>query len=377
MSDSERGLLNALSKTWTSRSAPGLDGHIDLTDNTSPSQESSEARQDPNIDEEGESLTRTKTSRIPNPGKLRQQLAQRKYAKYTEAKHDKDLEDDPSRGSSKVGGMDELSEDTQEPQEPQSKDMRAKKQGTFRRGQDKVKGVLKYRRRAPGIAEEDTLVQVLYENQRGTWLFGTPYFSSNSLLNFDPAAWTDHDGAPSAVDVTNAQLPDPSWQWAWRRWYVDMSLDVDEQGWQYSFMFQSKFNWHGTHPWFHSFVRRRRWIRKRVRGDKAIAEERNDSSKNTKGAAHTRGMGTDYFSIRAGLAGSQPPSLADAGSIGRSKGGDPDRDDSEELDNLQALLRRLKKTMLDREKINTVIRYIDQSGEDLHYLADEVSHKGG
>jgi hypothetical protein len=39
---------------------------------------------------------------------------------------------------------------------------------------------------------------------------------------------------------------------------------VDEEGWEYSFFFRG-FVWHGTSPWFHSFVRRRRWIRLRRR----------------------------------------------------------------------------------------------------------------
>lgn len=101
-------------------------------------------------------------------------------------------------------------------------------------------------------------IDVLYENQRGAWLCGLPLFSSASLLNFDPPAWRNGLGQASPVSVVDAQTPDPSWRWAWPTWYVDMSADVDEEGWQYSFMFRQKTSWHGSHPWFHSFVRRRR-----------------------------------------------------------------------------------------------------------------------
>ena len=44
-----------------------------------------------------------------------------------------------------------------------------------------------------------------------------------------------------------------------------MGYDVDDQGWSYAFNFGSNSRWHGSHVWFHSFVRRRRWIRLRRR----------------------------------------------------------------------------------------------------------------
>src|ERR1700753_615986 len=72
-------------------------------------------------------------------------------------------------------------------------------------------------------------IDILYENQRGTFLCGLPFFSSASLLNFDPPPWVTETHAPSAVDITNAQVPDPSWEWDWKTWYVDMSRDVDEE----------------------------------------------------------------------------------------------------------------------------------------------------
>jgi hypothetical protein len=68
----------------------------------------------------------------------------------------------------------------------------------------------------------DAHIDVLYENQRGWFVFGIPLFSSKALWNFrvDPAPWVDSKFRPSAVNITNAQVPDPSWMWDWKSWYV-------------------------------------------------------------------------------------------------------------------------------------------------------------
>lgn len=106
---------------------------------------------------------------------------------------------------------------------------------------------------------------VLIENQRGWFILGFPFFSSNMLFPNDPSSWTcGSTGSPASGDTSSYPLPDPSWDWTWNRWYVDMAYDVDDQGWSYSWRFGSEV-WHGSHVWFHSFVRRRRWIRLRHR----------------------------------------------------------------------------------------------------------------
>jgi len=110
----------------------------------------------------------------------------------------------------------------------------------------------------------DIHLDVLYENQRGMYLFGKPMYSGKALFPKEAAPWADERYKRTLVNITNAQVPDPSWEWAWKVWYVDMSRDVDEEGWEYSLYFNG-FSWHATSPWFHSFVRRRRWIRLRKR----------------------------------------------------------------------------------------------------------------
>jgi hypothetical protein len=223
------------------------------------------------------------------------------------------------------------------------------------------------------VNDENSHIDVLYENQRGWFFFGIPKFSSNSLLNFDPSSWVDSSFKPSAVDITNAQVPDPSWEWAWRAWYVDMSRDVDEEGWEYSFWFGDSCAWHGTHPWFHSFVRRRRWLRKRVRRQ---MHHKKDSL--AEGAA----LSSDYFTIR-----SEPrPRSLDESSVATSQIRSPSRIDGTrspegtddghhdaDVKDIPTLMLGLRRAAIDREKIVLMETFLEQGGEELHYLAENVS----
>ena len=68
-----------------------------------------------------------------------------------------------------------------------------------------------------------------------------------------------------------------------------MTDDVDEEGWMYSLSFARKFSWHGTHPWFHSAVRRRRWLRQRVKIDFT----------NHQAEIQAHEMAQDYFTIHS------------------------------------------------------------------------------
>ncbi|KAI9658195.1 MAG: hypothetical protein M1831_004042 [Alyxoria varia] len=250
-------------------------------------------------------------------------------------------------------------------------------QERLRRGQKKVKKLLKQR---PPRKEEpkDTAIDTLYENQRGAFFCGLPLFSSASLLNFDPAAWLNGEGRPSPVNVTDAQLPDGSheWQWAWPSWFVDMSTDVDEEGWQYSFMFQKKFPWHGTHPWFHSFVRRRRWIRKRIkRRDKVPATEASN-------APNAHKFNKDYFTIhpdQKDIAQTDTSSTLQptTSSLNRKptrliEDDDDEEDEEADLDNIATLLLRLKRSRVDRERITRILHFVDYGDETTHYLAEEM-----
>ncbi|PNS18095.1 hypothetical protein CAC42_4054 [Sphaceloma murrayae] len=221
--------------------------------------------------------------------------------------------------------------------------------------------------------EEDAIIEVLYENQRGFFTFGVPHFSSKSLLNFDPKSWTNARMRGSPVNITNAQVPDPNWEWAWKSWYVDMSRDVDEDGWEYSLAFYG-CPWHGNHPWFHSFVRRRRWLRKRVRKH---AHHAHGGQPGSRHIAEAHMLTPDYFTIHP----SKTRSIDDtrAGSIATSTSGlrksyeDDDRDAAEVRD-IASLLMLLRRATIDREKIVLIRRFIRNADDELHYLSEEMPH---
>ncbi|KAH8707593.1 hypothetical protein GQ44DRAFT_662755 [Phaeosphaeriaceae sp. PMI808] len=202
----------------------------------------------------------------------------------------------------------------------------------------------------------DSHIDILYENQRGWFVFGIPMFSSKALWNFriDPAPWVDSKFKPSAVNITNAQVPDPSWIWDWKSWYVDMSLDVDEEGWQYSFLFRGS-PWHGNHPWFHSFVRRRRWLRRRVKQklppkSKETVRERLFGETFSVGTTLARTTTLGTLSVQASNSTSM----------------------NEEVKDIATLMSKLKKAAIDREKIVVIHKFIDDGGEELYYLAEQI-----
>lgn len=219
-------------------------------------------------------------------------------------------------------------------------------------------------------------LEMLYENQRGWFFFGIPFYSSQSLLQFDPPAWVNGEYRDSPVNITNAQLPDPSWEWAWPTWYVEMSGDVDEEGWQYSFSFFPKLGgWHGTHPWFHSYVRRRRWVRLRVKKHHAgLGKPVNPADFHQ---AHL--LNEDYFSIHSQLASaalsiatSTRRDVPSSSFVRRGENASPERPPDDEIDNIPRLLDAVKSAVVDRQKIEALKEFLNQGGEELYYLPDKV-----
>ncbi|CAI6333524.1 unnamed protein product [Periconia digitata] len=210
---------------------------------------------------------------------------------------------------------------------------------------------------AQSRGNETSHIDVLYENQRGWFLIGIPFFSSKALWNLriDHSPWVDERFKPSPVNITNAQVPDPSWVWDWKSWYVDMSHDVDEEGWQYSFWFRGAA-WHGNHPWFHSFVRRRRWLRRRIKHK--LPPKTADNKERLFG--ETFSIGTTL--MRTGTTMTRSNSLS----------GSAERSINDEVRDVPTLMLRLKKAAIDREKIVYINRFIEQGGEELYYLAEQI-----
>ncbi|CAD6500490.1 BgTH12-07666 [Blumeria graminis f. sp. triticale] len=217
------------------------------------------------------------------------------------------------------------------------------------RNQDLRKG----RPRAQSSRERlESAIDVLYENQRGCFLCGIPLFSSRALGNLDPVPWTNVAQKSSATNITNAQPPDPSWEWAWKEWSIYHTEGINEDGWVYSFAFHGKFSWHKAR-WWNSFVRKRAWIRKRFH--KRIGYECNDSL-----VAHP-----EYFTICTshGLLGEElynDTTTPSRGKIGYDfKTGN--------IYEFGVLMKILRSARIDREKIEAVKNFIE-NGEQQETL---------
>ncbi|MCJ1441111.1 MAG: hypothetical protein MMC23_001597 [Stictis urceolatum] len=296
---------------------------------------------------------------VTRGGTLREEWARRKYARYQEGRYaDKGQSSNDDRDSD-------------------SGKQKLKKADANRHG--RLRDKIPFRSKKPKAAKqrEEYAVDVLYENQRGSFFCGIPLYSSNSLLNFDPSAWQTASFMDSPVDITNAQVPDPTWTWAWKRWYVDMSHDVDEEGWEYSFSFNSKFAWHGTHPWLYSFARRRRWLRKRVKI--------HSSGKHAFQGAMSQGhqLTSDYFTIHAARREGSRDSSVDrsatnprsswVGSAAERESVDSSDIEDSEIANIPMLLQRLKRTTIDRKKLDAFNAFLSNAGDELQTLPDAIS----
>ncbi|CRG85267.1 Meiotically up-regulated gene 65 protein [Talaromyces islandicus] len=351
-------------------------GSISLVDNTAPSQslmrEATRTISNPSLPSVAKRLTR---------GSVRSSLTQRKYAKWQRERVetlDNDADTSPVRRGGGGGDPSTRSSLTDTlPTDNRTEDSRENRQSA-NLGLLNIVPTQTTRSGDPeSSAAESTTpaseLDILYENQRGWFFFGIPFYSHRSLLQFDPSAWVNKDYNDSPVDITNAQVPDPSWEWAWQSWFVDMSGDVDEEGWQYSFSFGLKCGWHGTHPWFHSYVRRRRWVRLRTK--KRHFRGRNMTGQTVMELAHK--LNEDYFTIHSQNAASREPSLADPtaslpGYVRHSAGALPGVSLVEEVEDIPTLLQALKDAIIDREKVEILRKFLAQGGEELFYLADRV-----
>lgn len=210
--------------------------------------------------------------------------------------------------------------------------------------------------------ESDSAIDILYENQRGFFMCGIPLFSGRALGNLDPSPWTNVAQKTSATNITNAQVPDPSWEWAWKEWSVNHQEDVDEDGWEYSFAFSRKLSWHGP-SWWNSFVRRRAWIRKRVK--KHIGYHVQEGHM----------LNDDYFTIHPAQDRSRSRASTTDGSVKNrysvtqiAKREMGDDIVVEDIRDIGSLMKALKLARIDREKMEAVESFIQHGGDELYYL---------
>lgn len=335
------------------------DQPIKLIDTTKPAE---------NSDSENESQRLSSDSKWrrlakkPTNFSVREELARRKYAKWQQDKPEGSptTTEPQERPSSNQGPS--SSQDVPEPATPSQSKVQeadfADSSNLQERGRSPSRRAETARAKArKHHHHQDSHVDILYENQRGTFFFGVPLYSHSSLLNFDPAPWVTSTFKDSPVNITNAQVPDPSWEWAWKSWYVDMSYDVDEEGWQYSFSFAKKFSWHGTHPWLHSFVRRRRWLRKRVRCP--------DTKAQGGGMDVAHMLTSEYFTIHPKR--DRSISTDRGASVRYSFMTFSTAEDillPEEITDIASLLKSLRLATIDREKLEAVRRFTKTAGID-------------
>ncbi|KAK3309167.1 uncharacterized protein B0T15DRAFT_526391 [Chaetomium strumarium] len=209
----------------------------------------------------------------------------------------------------------------------------------------------------------ESAIDILYENQRGGFLCGIPLFSSKALGNLDPPPWTNYAHKPSPTNIHTAQVPDPTWEWAWPEWRINHDDGVDEDGWEYSFAFSRKFSWHRAR-WWNSFVRRRAWVRKRVKKDPSDL------------AKDPHMLNPEYFTIRPSseLARDHSPSRASSSRLSTSTANMEGAGGKPAIENGDQLLRILRGSRIDREKIEAVDNYLDNAQEELEGL-QQIMHE--
>jgi hypothetical protein len=140
---------------------------------------------------------------------------------------------------------------------------------------------------------------------------------------------------------------------------------VDEDGWEYSFAFHKKLSWHGP-KWWNSFVRRRAWIRKRVKTDQGYVRE--DPSM----------LNAEYFAVRpASVASQRSPSRAGSRRGSRVSAANSQVSDVEELEppdieDAISLLWALRASRIDREKIEAIDNYLEHASDDFATLEREM-----
>ncbi|OTA70637.1 hypothetical protein K449DRAFT_428187 [Hypoxylon sp. EC38] len=217
--------------------------------------------------------------------------------------------------------------------------------------------------------EPQSAIDILYENQRGGFLCGIPLFSSAALGNLDPPPWTNFAHKPSPTDIHTAQVPDPSWEWAWPEWRInrDDCRDLDADGWEYSFMFSKKFSWHGP-KWYNSFVRRRTWIRKRIK--KGLGYQANDPYM----------TGPEYFLVtptrsngngeRASIDQLTSRLSKEASRRSRDTRRGEEDEVKEDITTIDDLMIALRRSRIDREKLEAVGNYLEHCSDELQQLKD-------
>ena len=180
------------------------DHAINLVDTTRPTAEPTPDGGNADSPEPSEAPLSRKWTRST----LRGEIARRKYAKLQEDRYvDSDNAGRASADASDIG--EQADRGGEKPFEKPS--------GRASQLRDKIP-FRSRRKKSQSKEDKNYTIDILYENQRGAFWCGIPLYSAKSLLNFDPAGWQTCSFLDSPVNITNAQVPDPTWRWAWKTW---------------------------------------------------------------------------------------------------------------------------------------------------------------
>ncbi|KAK1488292.1 meiotically up-regulated 65 protein [Colletotrichum cuscutae] len=217
-------------------------------------------------------------------------------------------------------------------------------------------------RRRLATADRETAIDVLWENERGCFVCRVALFSGKALGNLDPSPWTNQFHKTSPTTTKTAQVPDPSWEWAWPAWKIhrEEGVAMDEFGWEYSFMFSKKYSWHGP-KWWNSFVRRRCWVRKRIK------KKPEDISEDP----HM--LNSDYFTVT-------PANHSRSSSVARSRRESVSKasvqtsvtEEKQDIEDVWTLMAVLRGSRIDREKIEAFENYLAHAKDNLEHLQEEM-----
>ena len=321
---------------------------VDHTKSSSVRSQSAGERLSPGVISDSSSRRHSDAPLRKATSTLNKELTKRKYSKYQDRR---------------LG--DGLPSDDEQPEEvgPEDNGEGPAEEGEVRGRASTRSGSLK---KAKKNKTPESAVDILYENQRGGFMCGFPLFSARALGNLDPAPWTNAAQKPSATNITNAQVPDPSWEWAWKDWSINHSDEVDEDGWEYSFAFAKQFSWHGP-AWWNSFVRRRAWIRKRVQTHSGYSPVE----------AHM--LNADYFTIHPApdrsrsRASTMNESARNRYSISSLAKREMEGDVViEDIHDIATLMLALRFARIDREKMEAVESFIQHGGDELYYLQERM-----
>lgn len=221
-------------------------------------------------------------------------------------------------------------------------------------------------------------MQSLTDHTCRLYIFGKAYFSSMSLLPFDPSPYTlpqrplpaassnflvshpegqtqipsteNKSAAPrgrnnikTAYTPDTLQLPTPAWEWL-TPWMINMRTGTDEMGWRYNSVFKRK-GWSskaGPGGWG-GWVRRREWVRLRCIKPQVKQDGDGDEDGKDEGAAVKHGRKED--TRRQTL-----------------KGIFQENEEGERR--LYAIAKQLELDTLDREKLETWQKWLEEIQDD-------------